>query len=167
MENAQISSIPPRNLHSIPFVELRHSLASHIAAISPFVEHLMRFIASCGFADRTAIGIELALCEAVANAVIHGNREDPDKCVYVACRCHRNGEVLITIRDEGEGFDLNKIPDPTSPKRRFLDHGRGIYLMHQFMDEVHYERGGTVVRMRKNVNQVARSEKLQRNVALK
>lgn len=155
MANAQISLIPPRSFHSIPFVQLRHSLASHIAAISPFVEQLMRFITSCGIADRAATGIELAVREAVANAVTHGNHEDPDKRVYVACHCYQNGEVLITVRDEGEGFDLNKIPDPTSPQRRFLDHGRGIYLMHQFMDEVHYERGGTVVRMRKKLASVA------------
>jgi len=152
MANAQISSIPPRSFHSMPFVELRHSVSSQVGAISPFIEHLMPFITSFQTVDRRAADIELALREALANAVIHGNREDANKRVYVACRCYRNGEVLITVRDEGEGFDTNAGTDPTLPDKLLSDHGRGIYLMQQLMDDVRYEKGGTVVRMRKSFN---------------
>jgi serine/threonine-protein kinase RsbW len=150
MANAQISSISPRSVPSMPFVELRYSVCSQIAAISPFIGHLMRFITSFQTENGSAADIELALREALTNAVIHGNREDVNKRVYVACRCYRNGEVLITVRDEGEGFDTNAITNPTSPDKLFSDHGRGIYMMQRFMDEVYYERGGAVVRMRKS-----------------
>src|SRR5215469_7040919 len=150
MANAQSSSISPRSFQSVPFVELRHSVSSQIGTISPFIEHLMRFITS--FQTGSAADIELALREALANAVIHGNHEDANKRVYVECRCYRNGEVLITVRDEGEGFDTNASTDPTLPDKLLSDHGRGIYLMQQLMDDVRYEKGGTVVRMRKSSN---------------
>ena len=60
-----------------------------------------------------------------------------------------SGEVSITIRDQGLGFDSRMVPDPTAPENSLLPHGRGIYLMKAFMDEVCFEDGGKVVRMRK------------------
>jgi anti-sigma regulatory factor (Ser/Thr protein kinase) len=63
-----------------------------------------------------------------------------------------DGEVSITVRDEGRGFDSNAVPDPTSRENLLFTHGRGIYLMKTLMDEVSFEEGGSVVRMRKNSN---------------
>jgi serine/threonine-protein kinase RsbW len=90
--------------------------------------------------------------EALANAVIHGNQLDPNKRVCVACRCYTDGEVSIAIRDQGRGFDSGSIPDPTAPENQLSSHGRGIYLMRASMDEVHFDEGGLVVRMRKKPN---------------
>jgi serine/threonine-protein kinase RsbW len=84
------------------------------------------------------------------NAIVHGNQEDPHKRVYVRCRCTADGEVSITVEDEGNGFEPDAIPDPTSPDNRLRTHGRGIYLIRTLMDEVRYEQGGSVVHMRKN-----------------
>jgi serine/threonine-protein kinase RsbW len=70
--------------------------------------------------------IEIAISEALANAVIHGNRENVDKQVDVICRCGMDGEVLIIVRDEGEGFDASAVPDPTGPERLFMSSGRGF-----------------------------------------
>jgi anti-sigma regulatory factor (Ser/Thr protein kinase) len=56
--------------------------------------------------------IEIALNEALENAVVHGNGEDHHKRVYVTCRCTRYGEVSITVQDEGQGFDTGTLPDP-------------------------------------------------------
>ncbi|MGA7415899.1 MAG: ATP-binding protein [Bryobacteraceae bacterium] len=137
-----------------PYVELRRVAASRVADVSPFVDQLMRFMRllfdKFGDADESE-AIEIALTEALANAVIHGNHESPDKAVVVICRCAMDGDVSITIRDEGEGFDSRSLPDPTDPKCLLLNHGRGIYLMRTLMDEVRFEEGGRVVRMRKSL----------------
>jgi serine/threonine-protein kinase RsbW len=140
---------------SAPFVELDQSFASRIAAISPFVDQLMRFIRVFGgrfSANDSEDEIEIAIHEALANAVIHGNRENPDKKVYVNCHCNMRGEIFITVRDEGQGFDHRAVLDPTEPERLLLSHGRGLHLMRALMDEIKFEDNGTVVRKRKRTN---------------
>jgi len=141
--------------NSAPFVELHHSFSSRTTAISPSIERLMKFtrffMGRCGTAEEDEDAIEIALHEALANAVVHGNKENPHKQVYVDCRCSLDGEVLITVRDEGEGFDSSSVPDPTDPERRLLTHGRGIHIMRTLMDEVSFDANGTVVRMRKRM----------------
>jgi len=92
--------------------------------------------------------VEIALREALANAIIHGNHENPGKHVHVRFRCNPD-EVSIAVKDEGRGFDINEMPDPTAPENIGSGHGRGIYLMKAFMDEVRFEEGGVVVHMRK------------------
>jgi serine/threonine-protein kinase RsbW len=143
------SSKTPR---SVPFVELRQSLSSQVALISPFVDQVMRFLAKCRNDEDGQVEIETALREALANAIVHGNRENPHKSVYVTCRCTLEGEVSIRVEDEGQGFDSKAVPDPTTPERRLAEHGRGIYLMKTLMDEIRFDRGGAVVFMRKKRN---------------
>jgi serine/threonine-protein kinase RsbW len=152
MVHTQSLSLLPRNAHSVPFIELRQSLPSKVAAISPFTEQLMRFILNFRMADGSEIDIETALDEALANAVMHGNGGNSCKSVYVTCRCYMDGEVAITVRDEGRGFDSSAVPDPTFRENLLFTHGRGIYLMKTLMDEVSFEEGGAVVMMRKKSN---------------
>ena len=137
-----------------PYIELRRVVASRIADISPFVDQLMMFMRQVFDKFRDVDGteaVEIALTEALANAVIHGNHESPDKTVAVVCRCAKDGEVSISVRDEGAGFNSLPLPDPTDPKRLLLTHGRGIYLMHALMGEVCFEEEGRVVRMRRRL----------------
>jgi serine/threonine-protein kinase RsbW len=141
-----LAPIPHRG---VPYVQVNLSLRSEVRAISPFVDRLMRLIRICRCALENEFDIEIALREALANAVIHGNHADPRKHVYVGCRCGVDGEVSMVIRDEGEGFDISNVPDPTSPANLGSSTGRGIYLMKALMDEVRFERGGSVVHMRK------------------
>jgi serine/threonine-protein kinase RsbW len=150
MADAKVASPASQSFQSFPFVELRNSLPSHVDIVSPFVDQLMHFIARFRGADGNSFEIELALREALVNAILHGNQEDPHKRVYVKCRCMTDGEVSITVEDEGHGFEYDAVPDPTSPDNRLRTHGRGIYLMRASMDEVHFENGGSVVHMRKN-----------------
>jgi serine/threonine-protein kinase RsbW len=152
MVHTQSLSLLPRNGHSVPFVELRQSLPSKVAAISPFTEQLMRFILNFRMADGSESDIEMALLEALANAVMHGNGENSGKSVHVTCRCYMDGEVAITVRDEGRGFDPSVLANPTCRENLLITHGRGIYLMKSLMDEVSFEEGGAVVMMRKNSN---------------
>jgi serine/threonine-protein kinase RsbW len=137
-----------------PCLELERSLPSEVAAISPFVDKLMLLIRKYGCAAEGESEVEIALREALANAIIHGNHENPRKHVYVRFRCEPD-EVSFAVKDEGRGFDLTKIADPTAPGNTGAVHGRGIYLMKALMDEVRFEEGGVVVHMRKRARKGA------------
>ncbi len=159
MVQAHSLTCPPRPLQVLPFVELQRALPSRVADISPSVDHVMRFVNRFieGFGDVHAGElIEIALREALANAVIHRNHESPDKDVFVTCRCSMDGEVSITVRDQGEGFDTGALPDTTDPNRGMLAHGRGIRIIQACMDEVCFEEGGRGVRMRKRLRRSPR-----------
>jgi serine/threonine-protein kinase RsbW len=127
-------------------LEIDSWMPSRIQAISPLVDRLMRLIGSqC--VPGAEFDVELVLREALANAVVHGNQEDPEKKVHLRCRCVPGNEISIVVTDQGKGFDFGKIvgngftPDPAA------EHGRGIQLMKAFMDHVHFERGGSEVHM--------------------
>jgi serine/threonine-protein kinase RsbW len=141
-----------QSFKSVPFIELRNSLPSDVDIISPFVDQLMQFISRYREVDGNNFEIEVALREALVNAIVHGNQEDPHKRVYVKCRCTTDGKVSITVEDEGNGFEHDAVPDPTSHGNRLRTNGRGIYLIRTVMDEVVFEQGGSVVHMRKRAN---------------
>jgi serine/threonine-protein kinase RsbW len=130
-------------------LQIEQSIRSEISAISPFVDKLMVFIKECQCVPGDEIDVEISLREALANSIVHGNHGDPGKHVYVDCRCLPNEEVSIVVRDEGTGFSSTELPDPAAAEQLQSTHGRGIYLMKTLMDEVHFERGGTVVHMLK------------------
>ena len=132
-----------------PLIELERSLPSEVAAISPFVDRLMLLLRKCGCVPQGESDVEIALREALGNAIIHGNHENPRKRVYIRCRCEPDG-VSITVKDQGKGFDISKMSDPTAPQNLASVRGRGIYLMRTLMDEVCFEEGGVVARMRKS-----------------
>jgi serine/threonine-protein kinase RsbW len=103
--------------------------------------------------------IVTALREALANAVRHGNRAEPELKVRVDYTID-GGTVTIRIEDEGEGFDLEEIPDPTDPENLLRPSGRGIFYMQQFMNRVEFSRvpnGGTAVTMVKELQPTTRS----------
>ena len=131
-------------------VEFAYFITSDVAEVSPFIDQLMRKINILRRTDGTEVDIEVALREALLNAIIHGNREDPSKHVSLRMRCGADGEVSMAIRDEGAGFESDSVPDPTTLEHRMSTHGRGIYLMRALMDQVSFEEGGTVVHMRKS-----------------
>lgn len=149
---ASVASRDSLSLRPLAFIGLRNTLPSDVDIISPFVSQLMRFISRYRVADGSMFEIELALHEALFNAVIHGNQRDPRKRVYVNCRCATNGEVWITVGDEGNGFNHDMLQDPTSPDNRMRTSGRGVYLIRTLMDEVDFKEGGSVVHMRKRAN---------------
>jgi len=94
--------------------------------------------------------VELALQEALANAVRHGCGGDPSKQVQCCVAHDASGEVVIIIRDPGTGFDARAVPDPLSGENIFKPSGRGIYLINRLMDEVHFADEGREIRMRKS-----------------
>ena len=138
-----------------PSMALEYSLPSEVNAISPFVDKLMPLLRNCGCVPEDDSNVEVALREALANAIIHGNHEDRRKRVHVACRCEPD-EVAIAVKDEGKGFDVNNVPDPTAPENIESLHGRGIHVIKALMDEVRFEEGGAVVHMRKSIGAAAK-----------
>ena len=142
---AILHATPPNT----PFAEFNFSLPSVVAIVPQVVDAVISRVGSLRVKDSNEDDIELALQEALLNAVIHGNREDPFKRVYVRLRCTADGDVQIRIRDEGAGFDFASVPDPTTPEHLLCRHGRGIFLMRALMDEVSFEQGGRIVYMRK------------------
>ncbi|MCL6505495.1 MAG: ATP-binding protein [Bryobacteraceae bacterium] len=114
-------------------------------------EKVMAIVRSLPCAPEALEDIAIALREALANAILHGNQNDPSKRVVVACfcECEESGGLLLVVRDEGPGFNPEEVPDPAGAEAIHSWHGRGIYLMRHFMDEVRYERGGTELLLRK------------------
>jgi serine/threonine-protein kinase RsbW len=128
-------------------LEIDAWIPSEISAISPLVERLMRLVegSHCVTGEETAV--ELALREALGNAVVHGNRLDAHKLVHVRCRCKVGKGISITVSDHGRGFDPSTVPDPLLIDNLETEHGRGIHLMKLAMDEVSFEQRGTEVHM--------------------
>lgn len=94
--------------------------------------------------------IYIATVEAVNNSIVHGNKEDVNKSVYLEMQ-KDGSQIKIYVKDEGEGFDYENIPDPTKPENLENIHGRGIYLMNHLADEVNFYNEGTVVEMVFNI----------------
>ncbi|MEJ2111312.1 MAG: ATP-binding protein [Acidobacteriota bacterium] len=92
--------------------------------------------------------VEQALIEALNNAIEHGSGNDPSKQVQCCVACDHERGMLIVVRDPGPGFDPASIPNPVSAKNIFSEGGRGIYLIDQLVDEVHFEKGGTEIHMK-------------------
>ena len=109
----------------------------------------MTMIQECNCVTGHERDVEIALREALTNAVLHGNHQDAEKQIQISCRIQFGGELSIIVKDEGKGFDPSKVPDPTVIPNLDSEHGRGIYLMRALMDEVHFEQGGAEVHMRK------------------
>jgi serine/threonine-protein kinase RsbW len=133
-----------------PFLlELQGWMPSEIEAISPMVGQLMALIKTWRCVEGDEFAVELALHEALSNAVIHGNRRDPNKSVEICCRCEREKGVWLVVKDQGNGFDPNAVADPLQPEGLQAEHGRGIHLMKALMDEVSFSCNSTEVHMRK------------------
>ncbi len=88
----------------------------------------------------------VAAIEAVNNAIIHGNKSNPEKKVDIRLAVN-DKEMHIFVADEGEGFDYENVPDPTAPENIENIHGRGVFLMIQLSDEVHFFENGAKVEL--------------------
>ena len=93
--------------------------------------------------------ILIATVEAVNNSIVHGNKEDINKHVYINLKI-QGDKIYITVEDEGYGFDYSHVPDPTKPENVENIHGRGIYLMQHLADDVSFNDQGTIVTMEFN-----------------
>jgi serine/threonine-protein kinase RsbW len=128
-------------------LRLRVTLAADRKAVDPVVAQVMEAVRQIKCADGKEDAIELALQEALANAVVHGAKEDPTKIVECLVACDEQRGILIIVRDPGPGFDPQAIPSCTLGENLYSNHGRGIFLINQLMDEVQFHRNGTEIHM--------------------
>lgn len=124
-------------------------LPSRIESVDEAAIRADEFAKEQGLGDDFISAIDLAIRESVANAVKHGNKFADEKTVDLTLARTSEG-FEITVRDYGEGFDVDEIPDPTNPENLLKTNGRGILFMRSFMDVVewsNHEGGGMIVRM--------------------
>jgi serine/threonine-protein kinase RsbW len=121
-------------------------LPSDLTLMNSVLEYLVDRVDKLGLVKVEQSNLFVALDEAFVNAVKHGNRNDPVKLLRVTAELSAR-EAIFTVEDEGEGFDVHEIPDPTDPANLFKSSGRGVLLIYNIMDEVEYSRGGAKLRM--------------------
>jgi len=127
------------------------SLPSRIDTVATAAAAVADFIGRSGVSDDAAFGIDMAVREAITNAVVHGNRQDENKTVDIVLKSSPDA-VEISVHDQGPGFNPEDVPDPTATENILKTSGRGIFFMRTFMDEVDWlirPEGGTTVRMLK------------------
>ena len=120
------------------------------SSISAVVNAVLAIASEMKCAAGKEFEIETALREALANAIMHGCKNDPTKQVQCCVACDQERGMILVVRDPGQGFEPTSIPSPVVGQNLYAEPGRGIYLINQLMDEVSYERGGTEIHMRKN-----------------
>ncbi|MCP3956761.1 MAG: ATP-binding protein [bacterium] len=136
--------------------QVRISIGSrfeHIDLIQVVVDDAL---ARLGLDDDSRHWVGIAIREAVANAIKHGNQQDPDKEVEVELAI-ADDQAVIRVIDQGDGFDPQEVGDPLAPENLLKPNGRGIFYMKSFMDEIEYSTrpdGGTVVTLRKQLVEV-------------
>ncbi|MGA1543300.1 MAG: ATP-binding protein [Saprospiraceae bacterium] len=109
------------------------------------LERFVKKIAAQYRLDEEQYGnVLISLTEAVSNAIIHGNKKDSNKKVCISLIEEKN-KISISVSDQGKGFDVHKIPDPTTEERLFCIGGRGVYIMKRLCDGVCYCNNGSTV----------------------
>lgn len=122
-------------------------IPSEIKAISPLLQRLMRLIEGSHCITGDEYSVEVALREALSNAIVHGNKLNAHKSVHVRCHCTVGKGISLLVSDQGEGFDASTIPEPIAADVLEAEHGLGIHLMRWAMDQVSFQKGGTEVHM--------------------
>ncbi len=134
------------NLLSHTHEKIEFELPSDLALMNGVLQYLLERVAKLGVIAPEKSNLFIALDEAFVNAVKHGNKNDPTKLVRVGAELSPK-EACFTIEDEGEGFDVQTIPDPRDPANLFKSSGRGVLLIYNIMDEVEYNAQGNRVKM--------------------
>ncbi len=119
---------------SLAFKKIVPSDPNLIPAIDEFI---FDKINSLNLESNTLSNLSLAVSEAISNAMVHGNKLDPNKDVTVSIKIS-DDKLILSIKDEGDGFDPDSVPDPTQHENIMRDSGRGIHIMRSFIDQVFY-----------------------------
>jgi len=144
------------DLKVLPYVRehIEFELPSDISLMNGVLHYLTERVAALGVIKPDASNLFIALDEAFVNAVKHGNRHNHQKLVRITADLSTK-EARFTIEDEGEGFDVNQIPDPRDPENLFKTSGRGVLLIYNIMDEVEYnERGNRLTMVKRPENSI-------------
>jgi serine/threonine-protein kinase RsbW len=116
-------------------------------AIGAVADAITEILIQLRVPEQKRLEIGLAVQEALVNAVVHGCKNDPSKQVRCRLQSDPLGRIVITVTDPGPGFSPDLLSDPKRQENVYADHGRGVYLIRQLMDEVSFERSGKEIRM--------------------
>ena len=119
------------------------------AAIPIVTDGVVEVLEGKRWPNEDVLAVQLALQEAIANAIRHGCAGDGSKRVECSVSCENSGEVVMIVRDPGPGFDPGAIADPLDATNLLKPSGRGLFLIRQLMDEVQFADGGRELQMRK------------------
>jgi serine/threonine-protein kinase RsbW len=133
--------------------KIEFEIPSAISLMHSILDYLMKRVEKVGVVNAENSNLFVALDEAFVNAVKHGNKFDAEKNVRITAEVSPT-EARFTVEDEGEGFDVNSIPDPLDPENLFKTSGRGVLLIHNIMDEVKYNERGNRLEMIKKSEKV-------------
>jgi serine/threonine-protein kinase RsbW len=131
-------------------IKVDMTLAGDVKAIDPAVERIMSTIGEMSCGEGKEFEIELSIREALANAIVHGCKEDRELSVRISVGCDEQRGMIIVVKDSGSGFDPATLPNPVVGENIYSEHGRGIYLINRLMDEVRFREKGTEIWMRKS-----------------
>ena len=124
------------------FITIKSSI-DNISLVESFVDDLS---AEYRINEDIYGNIMLAVVEAATNAIRHGNKLDPSTYVYIDSTVV-DGFLVVSVKDEGLGFDFNSVADPTLPENIEKLSGRGVYIMRTLADKIEFSEGGTLVKM--------------------
>ena len=130
-------------------------LPSDLSLMNGVLQYLLERVSRLGLIQPERSNLFVALDEAFVNAVKHGNKNNPGKLLRITAELSPS-EAVFTVEDEGEGFDIQQIPDPTDPANLFKTSGRGVLLIYNIMDEVEYNAQGNQVKMVKRPEEIVR-----------
>lgn len=141
------------NLYYFPNLafSFQMTIESRRDVLSEALDRIIRLVQTLPCVQKGIDDLRLALAEALSNAVIHGNRENPDKTVVICAGCDGQSQLLVAVTDQGDGFDPSVLTDPTAPDNIYSSHGRGVFLMRRLVDDVEFKLGGRQVVLRKRV----------------
>ena len=130
-----------------------YTLESTLESVNQVEQKATEVAAGAGLGEDEQYQVAMAVREAAVNAVLHGNAYDPGKKVELEFE-RTNRDLVITIRDQGKGMDMTRIPDPLAPENLLKTLGRGIFLIRSFMDdvEIHPSSTGTEIKLIKHVH---------------
>lgn len=126
--------------------KIEFEVPSVISLMHTILDYLMKRVEKNGVVNSADSNLFVALDEAFVNAVKHGNKYDPNKLIRISAEVSSK-EARFTVEDEGEGFNVAEIPDPTDPENLFKTSGRGVLIIHNVMDEVRYNKRGNRLEM--------------------
>jgi len=120
-----------------------NSTFEEVERLEKYVKTLQKW---AGFGEDDHARIMLTLSEAVTNAIVHGNKEEPDKKVVIVGQLSNN-TLTLSVKDEGKGFDPDDLPDPLKEENLLNVGGRGVYLIEEYVDRLEFQEDGTKLKM--------------------
>lgn len=132
--------------------KIEFEVPSYVSLMHDILNYLMKRVEKSGVVNPETSNLFVALDEAFVNAVKHGNKYNAEKLVRITAEVSKE-EARFTIEDEGDGFNVNEIPDPRNPENLFKTSGRGVLFIHNIMDEVTYNDRGNRLTMVKRKNE--------------